>query len=137
MLGQKPVRALGWNLGLRLYLLLVAIFLPTFLTYYVYTIRTTEMLHEAEVEDVIRMTSVRIEDWVATFHSLEHPEEKQPDVMAQELLRLCERRDALAEEILELALEPNAADLAQDRLLKDPDCRGLTDEIFASAREPE
>ena len=26
MLGQKPVKALGWNLGLRLYLLLVAIF---------------------------------------------------------------------------------------------------------------
>ena len=39
MLGQKPVKAVGWNLGLRLYLLLVAIFLPTFLSYYVYTIR--------------------------------------------------------------------------------------------------
>jgi hypothetical protein len=41
MLGQQPVKAVGWNLGLRLYLLLVAIFLPTFLSYYVYTIRTS------------------------------------------------------------------------------------------------
>src|ERR1043165_2562693 len=133
MLGQKPVRDLGWNLGPRLYLLLVAIFLPTFLTYYVYTIRTTEMLHEAEVEDVIRMTSVRIEDWVASFRSLERPEEKQPDVMAQELLRLSDRRDALAEEILELAPDPNATALAQDRLLADPDCKVLADGIFGNA----
>ena len=73
MLGQKPVRAVGLNLGLRLYLVLVAIFLPTFLSYYVYTIRTIEMLHEAEVEDVIRLTSLRIEHWTSTLGALDGP----------------------------------------------------------------
>src|SRR5437764_8833459 len=100
MLGQKPVRVLGWNLGLRLYLLLVAIFLPTFLLYYVYTIRTIEMLHESEVDDVIRLTSLRIEDWTATFGSLDHPAEKQPEAMAQELLRIAGEREALAKEMM-------------------------------------
>jgi signal transduction histidine kinase len=131
-LGQKPVRDLGWNLGLRLYLLLVAIFLPTFLTYYVYTIRTTEMLHEAEVEDVIRMTSVRIEDWVATFRSLEHPEEKQPEVMAQELLRIAGKLEALAQAMLKIAKEPDAIDLAQDLLRKAKE----SDEVLAQELLP-
>src|SRR5947207_15254328 len=88
MLGQKPVRAVGLNLGLRLYLVLVAIFLPTFLSYYVYTIRTIEILHETEVEDVIRMTSLRIEDWVTAFASWESPGEKQREAVAQELRKI-------------------------------------------------
>ena len=73
MLGQKPVRAVGLNLGLRLYLVLVAIFLPTLLSYYVYTIRTLEVLHETEVEEAIRMTSLRVEDWVGAFAPIENP----------------------------------------------------------------
>src|SRR5471032_1583497 len=88
MLGQKPVRAVGLNLGLRLYLLLVAIFLPTFLSYYVYTIRTIEVLHETEVEDVIRMTSLRVEDWVSAFVTWESPGEKERESVAQELRKI-------------------------------------------------
>lgn len=88
MLGQKPVRAVGLNLGLRLYLVLVAIFLPTFLSYYVYTIRTIEVLHETEVEDVIRMTSLRIEDWVNAFAPMENPGEKQREAISQELKKI-------------------------------------------------
>ncbi len=88
MLGQKPVRAVGLNLGLRLYLLLVAIFLPTFLSYYVYTIRTIEILHETEVEDVIRMTSLRVEAWVTAFASWESPGEKEREAVAQELRKI-------------------------------------------------
>src|SRR5581483_6933963 len=88
MLGQKPVRAVGLNLGLRLYLVLVAIFLPTFLSYYVYTIRTIEMLHETEVEDVVRMTSQRVEEWAAAFGTLESPGERERGAVSQELRRI-------------------------------------------------
>ncbi|HLY73791.1 MAG TPA: HAMP domain-containing protein, partial [Planctomycetota bacterium] len=88
MLGQKPVRAVGFNLGLRLYLLLVAIFLPTFLSYYVYTIRTIEILHETEVEDVIRMTFQRVEDWARAFGTLESPGEKEKEAIAQQLRQI-------------------------------------------------
>src|SRR5436190_7084907 len=88
MLGQKPVRAVGLNLGLRLYLLLVAIFLPTFLSYYVYTIRTIEILHETEVEDVIRMTAQRVEDWTGAFGTLDGPGEKEREAISQELRRI-------------------------------------------------
>jgi signal transduction histidine kinase len=107
MLGQKPVRAVGLNLGLRLYLLLVAIFLPTFLSYYVYTIRTIEMLHETEVEDVIRMTAHRIEDWASNFASLDSPVEKEPEAQAQEALRIAKEREALARELGRVAAESN------------------------------
>src|SRR5579862_518294 len=85
MLGQKPVRAVGLNLGLRLYFVLVAIFLPTFLSYYVYTIRTIEMLHETEVEDVIRMTAQRVEDWAAVFGTLDAPGGKEREAVSLEL----------------------------------------------------
>jgi len=88
MLGQKPVRAVGLNLGLRLYLVLVAIFLPTFLSYYVYTIRTIEILHETEVEDVIRMTSQRVEDWAGFFGTLESPGDKEKERVFQELRQI-------------------------------------------------
>jgi signal transduction histidine kinase len=88
MLGQKPVRAVGLNLGLRLYFVLVAIFLPTFLSYYVYTIRTTEVLHETEVEDVIRMTSQRIEDWAGVFGTLESPGELEKAGISQQLRQI-------------------------------------------------
>src|SRR5882672_4692761 len=88
MLGQKPVRAVGWNLGLRLYLALVAIILPTFFSYYVYTIRTIEMLHESEVEDVIRMASQRVEDWAGAFASLDQPSEKEREAVGRELRRI-------------------------------------------------
>src|SRR5258706_998446 len=88
MLGQKPVRAVGLNLGLRLYLVLVAIFLPTFLSYYVYTIRTIEILHETEVEDVIRMTAQRVEDWARVFGTLETPGEKEKEAISQQLRQI-------------------------------------------------
>src|SRR6185503_19680180 len=107
MLGRQPVKAVGWNLGLRLYLLLVAIFLPTFLSYYVYTIRTIETLHETEVEDVIRMTSSRIEDWTSTFGSLDNAAEREPEAQAQELLRIAGEQETSAKEIQGPAVEPD------------------------------
>src|SRR5437667_2987964 len=135
MLGQKPVRAVGWNLGLRLYLVLVAIFLPTFFSYYVYTIRTTELLHEAEVEDVIRMTSLRIEDWAATFSCLESPAEKQPEILAQELLRIAGEREALSKEILKIARDPEGATRAQELLRTATDPEVLAQELLATPKE--
>jgi signal transduction histidine kinase len=115
MLGQKPVRALGWNLGLRLYLLLVAIFLPTFLSYYVYTIRTIEMLHENEVENVIRMTSLRIERLAAGV--LETPGARELDPLSDELKRIAgesEQQEALARELRRIALERQREAILQD-----------------------
>src|SRR6185295_19853950 len=105
MLGQKPVKAVGWNLGLRLYLVLVAIFLPTFLTYYVYTIRTIEMLHATEVEDIIRMTSLRIEDWAGSFGLLDSAVEREPEAQAQELLRIVREREQRIQELLKTTPE--------------------------------
>lgn len=137
MIGPKPVRAVGWNLGLRLYLVLVAIFLPTFLSYYVYTIRTIEMLHETEVEDVIRMTSLRIEDWASTFGSLDGPAEKEPGALAQELLRIAKEREALAQELLRIAKEPEAITLAQELLRTAKEPETLAQELLQIEKEPE
>src|SRR6185436_17521475 len=137
MLGRKPVRAVGLNLGLRLYLLLVAIFGPTFLLYYVYTIRTIEMLHETEVEDVVRMTSLRIEDWTSTFGSLDHPGEKEPEALAQELLRISRDRDALAAELVKIAKEPESMALAVEILRAAKDPLAVAQELQLIPKEPE
>lgn len=132
MQGQKPVRALGWNLGLRLYLVLVAIFLPTFLSYYVYTIRTIEMLHETEVEDVIRMTSLRLEDWASTFGSLEAVE-REPEAQAQELQRIAREREAKARELLAGGKENEAE--AQELLKSAKDLEAKSQQLLKAARE--
>src|SRR6185295_3266685 len=116
MLGQKPVRAVGLNLGLRLYLVLVAIFLPTFLSYYVYTIRTIEMLHVTEVEDVIRMTSLRIEHWATVFGALDVPGAKEQEVLTDELRRIAgeKEQEALALELRRIAAEHSREALSQE-----------------------
>jgi two-component system NtrC family sensor kinase len=116
MLGQKPVRAVGLNLGLRLYLVLVAIFLPTFLSYYVYTIRTIEMLHETEVDDVIRMTSLRIEHWAAVFGALDVPWTKEPEILTDELRRIAGEREqeALTAELRRIAGDRQREALGQE-----------------------
>src|SRR6188768_1416884 len=116
MLGQKPVRAVGLNLGLRLYLVLVAIFLPTFLSYYVYTIRTIEMLHEAEVEDVIRLTSLRIEHWTSTLGALDGPGARE-ESLTEELRRIAGSREeetALVQELRRIAVEKQRESLVQE-----------------------
>jgi len=116
MLGQKPVRAVGLNLGLRLYLVLVAIFLPTFLSYYVYTIRTIEMLHEAEVEDVIRLTSLRIEHWTSTLGALDGPGARE-ETLTEELRRIAGSREeetALVQELRRIAVEKQRESLVQE-----------------------
>ena len=133
MLGQKPVKALGWNLGLRLYLLLVAIFLPTFLSYYVYTIRTIETLHETEVEDVIRMTSSRIEDWTSTFNCLENAAEREPEAQAQMLLRMSQEQEAKAKEIQGTAVEPDPEAVDLRKVAKDLETRAQ--DFLRTARE--
>jgi signal transduction histidine kinase len=117
MLGQKPVRLVGWNLGLRLYLLLVAIFLPTFLSYYVYTIRTVEALHETEVDTVIRMTALRIEHLAATFGALDAPGGRELEALTEELKRIAgdgEQQGALARELRRIAAERQREALAQE-----------------------
>src|SRR6185436_14759838 len=117
MLGRQPVKAVGWNLGLRLYLLLVAIFLPTFLSYYVYTIRTIETLHESEVEDVIRMTSLRIEGWADISGVLGSPGEREQDNLTDELKRIAgdaEQQAALAQELRRIAGERQRQALGQE-----------------------
>jgi two-component system, NtrC family, sensor kinase len=116
MLFQKPVRAVGLNLGLRLYLVLVAIFLPTFLSYYVYTIRTIEMLHEAEVEDAIRLTSLRIEHWTSTLGTLDSPGTRE-ESLTEELRRIAGSREeeiALAKELRRIAVDKQRESLAQE-----------------------
>ncbi len=117
MLGQKPVRLVGWNLGLRLYLLLVAIFLPTFLSYYVYTIRTIEALHETEVDTVIRMTSLRIEHLAATFGALDAPGARELEPLTDELKRIAGdegQQEALARELRRIAAERQREALTQE-----------------------
>ena len=135
MLGQKPVRAVGLNLGLRLYLVLVAIFLPTFLSYCVYTIRTIEMLHETEVEDVIRMTSLRLEDWAFTFGSLDNPVEKEPEAQAKELQRIAREREAKAKELLLNGKESDPEALELLRSAKELDQKAQA--LLRSAKERE
>jgi signal transduction histidine kinase len=73
---QPPLRAIGLNLGLRLYLLLLALFLPAFLFYYAHNVRTLEALHEQEVNDLIRMVSVRIEQEVGDLIEIAWNREK-------------------------------------------------------------
>lgn len=117
MLGQQPVRAVGWNLGLRLYLVLVAIFLPTFLSYYVYTIRTIERLHETEVEDVIRMTSIRIEHWASSSGALDAPGAGEPENLSPELQRIAgtkEQESVLLQELRRLAADRQRDALTQE-----------------------
>jgi two-component system, NtrC family, sensor kinase len=117
MLGQKPVRLVGWNLGLRLYLLLVAIFFPTFMSYYVYTIRSIEALHETEVDTVIRMTSIRIEHLAATFGALDAPGGRELGTLTDELKRIAgegEQQEALARELRRIAAERQHETLAQE-----------------------
>src|SRR6185436_3332077 len=107
MLGRQPVKAVGWNLGLRLYLLLVAIFLPIFLSYYIYTTRTVEALHENEVDTVIRMTSLRIEHLAATIGALDGPGGRE-EALTEELKRIAEegeQQEALARELRRIAVE--------------------------------
>src|SRR6185503_5170313 len=133
MLGRQPVKAVGWNLGLRLYLLLVAIFLPTFLSYYVYTIRTIEDLHETEVEDVIRLTSSRIEDWTATFNSLDNAAEREPEAQAQILLRMSQEQEAKAKEIQGTAVEPDPEAVDIRKVAKDLEARAQ--DFLRTARE--
>jgi two-component system, NtrC family, sensor kinase len=135
MLGQQPVKAVGWNLGLRLYLLLVAIFLPTFLSYYVYTIRTIETLHETEVEDVIRMTSSRVEDWTSTFGSLDNAAEREPEAQAQMLLRMSQEQEAKAKEIQGTAVEPDPEAVDLRKIAKDLEARAQ--DFLRTARERE
>jgi len=135
MLGQKPVRAVGWNLGLRLYLLLVAIFLPTFLSYYVYTIRTIETLHETEVEDVIRMTSSRIEDWTSSFGSLDNAAEREPEAQAQMLLRMAQEQETKAKEIQGTAVEPDPEAVDLRKIAKDLETRAQDFQRTARERE--
>ncbi|RPH52551.1 MAG: sensor histidine kinase, partial [Planctomycetota bacterium] len=99
-----------------LYLVLVAIFLPTFLSYYVYTIRTIEMLHEAEVEDVIRLTSLRIEHWTSTLGTLDGPGARD-ESLTEELRRIAgspEEAAALARELRRIAVEKQRESLAQE-----------------------
>src|SRR5204862_329082 len=66
----KPVHTVGLNLGLRLYLLLLAIFLPAFFLFYVGALRSVESLHAAEVTDVLRRVSLRVEDWLVSAAGL-------------------------------------------------------------------
>src|SRR5436190_9801611 len=117
MLGQKPVHLVGWNLGLRLYLLLVAIFIPTFLSYYVYTFRTIEALHQTEVDTVIRMASLRIEHLAATIGGLDVPGALELPTLTDELKRIAgdgEQQDALARELRRIASERQREALAQE-----------------------
>src|SRR5436190_12404948 len=135
MLGQKPVRAVGLNLGLRLYLLLVAIFLPTFLSYYVYTIRTIETLHETEVEEVIRLTSSRIEDWTSAFSSFDNPAEREPELQAQMLLRMAQEQETKAKELQGTAVEPDPEAVDLRKVAKDLEVRAQ--DFLRTARERE
>ncbi len=89
----SPVRAVGLNLGLRLYLILLAISLPAFGVAYVYAVRAVEALHGEEVGAIIRMAASRIDDWAEATSSLE-------DLRPEE-------RDALSRTLRGLAEEPN------------------------------
>ncbi len=60
-------RSVGLGLALRLYLLLVAICLPSFFLFYTYNLRMMDNLHTREVGDISRVVALRIEDWLAAF----------------------------------------------------------------------
>jgi hypothetical protein len=68
------------------------------------------------VEDVIRMTSSRVEDWISTFGSLDNAAEREPEAQAQMLIRMAQEQEAKAKEIQGTATDPDpeAVDLRKN-----------------------
>src|SRR5437016_11485665 len=81
----KPVHTVGLNLGLRLYLLLLAIFLPAFFLFYVGALRSVESLHAGEVTDVLRRVSLRVEDWLVSAPALSDLSKDEGETLTREL----------------------------------------------------
>jgi len=92
---QTPVRAVGLNLGLRLYLILVALILPVFGLGYVYAVRSVEATHEEEVAMTLRLAASRIEDWAARASSVEEPGPEEREILARALRRLTEEPNGI------------------------------------------
>ncbi len=94
----------GGRLVPRLYLLLVAIFLPTLAAYYFYNKRVMETLQEREVDDTIHKTAFRVEAllgefdlaWLVTENIFVEPEE---------VARKKADRDRLERELTRVAAE--------------------------------
>ncbi len=74
---NRAPRGITFNLGLRLYMLLVAIVLPTLFVYYVYNFRTIEAIHALEVDDMIRVVSLRLHDRLPTSGKIEELRSKR------------------------------------------------------------
>ena len=88
----RPAR---FSLALRLYLLLVAISLPTFFAYYYYSLQLVGGLHEAEVDDMIRMGSFRLEDWLGPFPSLAELPQGDRIRLERELKRIADEPNGI------------------------------------------
>ncbi|HXX93174.1 MAG TPA: HAMP domain-containing protein, partial [Planctomycetota bacterium] len=69
---------MGLNLGLRLYLILLAISIPAFAVGYVNAVRAAEALHAEEVGTTLRLAASRVGDWAESTSSFEdlRPEER-------------------------------------------------------------
>ena len=101
----KPVHTVGLNLGLRLYLLLLAIFLPAFFLFYVFALRSVEGLHAAEVDDVLTRVSLRVEDWLVSAPALNELSDDERETLTREL-RLIAQEPAGIESATVFALTP-------------------------------
>jgi signal transduction histidine kinase len=85
----------GLNLGLRLYLILVALILPVFGLGYVFAVRAVEALHEEEVAATLRLAASRIEDWAARASSVEEPGPEEREILSGALRRLTEEPNGI------------------------------------------
>lgn len=94
--GRAAGRRVLFSLALRLYLLLMVIFLPTFFAVYFYSVRTVDALHDQEIDDLVRMSAVRLEDWLEGYPAL-------ADISPGDLARL-------QRELKRVADEPNGVE---------------------------
>jgi signal transduction histidine kinase len=84
------VSGTGLNLAIRLYLLLVAIFVPTFCLYFFYTMRMIDALHAREVEDTMRACRSRVEDWILGHPNAMSMEPGEREALGRELKRIAD-----------------------------------------------
>jgi signal transduction histidine kinase len=127
-------RGVGLNLGLRLYLLLIAIFVPTFGIYYFYSLRIIEAVHDGEVDDVIRVTSFRIESWVSANGLPPDPEAPERNRLSSELKRIAEEPNGI-ERIVVYSSAGGVPLSFFAGFNVSPTANPTTDDIEAAARE--
>src|SRR5260221_13281164 len=92
MASSRPPLSFGLTLGIRLFLLLIAIIAPALMSYYVITFSAFENLHRQEIDTLIANTPTRVMTCLATAPVLA---EADRDALSLELKRIVEQPDSV------------------------------------------